>query len=176
VAGAGIPPSSIERVIGIFKAYCTRVGNGPFPTEEEGKAGETLREVGGEYGTTTGRPRRCGWFDGVVGRTVVKLNGITEIALTKLDVLDSFERIKVCRTYRSGGRRFEYFPTTVRALARCRPEYETLDGWKEAVTGAGRKALPRAAEKYVARLEELVGCRIRMISFGPDRRAVIERE
>jgi len=176
VAGAGIPPSAIERVIGIFKAYCTRVGNGPFPTEEKGKQGERLREVGGEYGTTTGRPRRCGWFDGVAGRTVVKLNGITEIALTKLDVLDSFERIKVCKAYRSGSRRHEYFPTTIRALERCKPEYEMLEGWNEKVKGAGRMKLPRTAEAYVARLEELVGCKIRLISFGPDRRAVIDRK
>lgn len=175
VAGAGVPPSSIEKVIGIFKAYCTRVGNGPFPTEEKGKLGDKLREVGGEYGTTTGRPRRCGWFDGVAGRTVVKLNGITEIALTKLDVLDSFERIKVCGAYRCGSRRNQYFPTTVRALERCKPEYETLDGWNEKVNNDGRMELPPTAVSYVTRLEELVGCKIRLISLGPDRRAVIER-
>jgi adenylosuccinate synthase len=176
VAGAGIPPSAIERIIGIFKAYCTRVGNGPFPTEEKGKQGVRLREVGAEYGTTTGRPRRCGWFDGVAGRTVVKLNGITEIALTKLDVLDSFGRIKVCKAYRSGSRRYEYFPTTIRALERCKPEYDMLEGWNEKVNGAGRMKLPRTADAYVTRLEELVGCKIRLISFGPDRRAVIDRK
>ena len=175
LAGVGIPPSSIDRVIGIFKAYCTRVGNGPFPTEEKGRVGEKLRELGGEYGTTTGRPRRCGWFDGVAGRTVIKLNGITEIALTKLDVLDSFDKIKMCTSYRCGKKRLDYFPTMVRELDRCKPDYEVLDGWRETSGGDGAKELPRAALAYVARLEEVVGCRIRIVSLGADRRAVIDR-
>jgi adenylosuccinate synthase len=175
VLGAGIPPSSIERVVGIFKAYCTRVGNGPFPTEERGRLGDVLRDRGGEYGTTTGRPRRCGWFDGPAGRTVVKLNAPTEIALTKLDVLDSFERIKVCGAYRCGGKRFEYLPATGRTLDRCRPEYEVLDGWKTATNGGHPAGLPPAAASYVAYLEELVGCRIGLISLGPERRAVLDR-
>jgi adenylosuccinate synthase len=175
VLGAGIPPKSIDRVIGIFKAYCTRVGNGPFPTEEKGRIGARLRDVGGEYGTTTGRPRRCGWFDGVAGRTVVKLNGITEVALTKLDVLDSFDQIKVCRAYRLGKERLEYFPTAVRALERCKPEYEVAEGWPERIRGNVTGNLPRAAEDYVSRLERIVGSRIRLISLGPDRQAVIDR-
>jgi adenylosuccinate synthase len=173
VAGAGIPASSIERVIGIFKAYCTRVGNGPFPTEEKGPLGKKLREIGGEYGTTTGRPRRCGWFDGVAGRTVVELNGITEIALTKLDVLDDFDKIKVCTGYRCGKKSVEYFPTTLRQVERCRPEYEVREGWRKR-TGRGC-ALPRGAVSYIERLERIVGCRIGIVSLGPDRRAVIER-
>jgi adenylosuccinate synthase len=175
VAGAGIPASSIDRVIGIFKAYCTRVGNGPFPTEEKGAVGKKLREIGGEYGTTTGRPRRCGWFDGVAGRTVVKLNGITEIALTKLDVLDSFEKIKVCTGYRCGKKDVDYLPTTLRQVERCRPEYEILEGWRKKTVGGGKGGLPRNALSYVERLERIVGCRIGIVSLGPDRRAVIER-
>jgi adenylosuccinate synthase len=175
VLGSGIPPQAIDRVIGIFKAYCTRVGNGPFPTEDRGKTGSELRRLGCEYGTTTGRPRRCGWFDGVAGRTVVKLNGISEIALTKLDVLDSFDRIKVCRAYRFGKETLEYFPTSVRTLERCKPEYDIAEGWVQDTDGNESATLPRAAEDYVARLEKLVGCRIRLISLGPDRQAVIDR-
>jgi adenylosuccinate synthase len=175
VLGSGIPPQAIDRVIGIFKAYCTRVGNGPFPTEDRGKTGSELRRLGCEYGTTTGRPRRCGWFDGVAGRTVVKLNGISEIALTKLDVLDSFDRIKVCHAYRFGKETLEYFPTSVRTLERCKPEYDIAEGWVQDTDGNESATLPRAAEDYVARLEKLVGCRIRLISLGPDRQAVIDR-
>jgi adenylosuccinate synthase len=175
IAGAGIPASSIERVIGIFKAYCTRVGNGPFPTEEKGAVGRKLREIGGEYGTTTGRPRRCGWFDGVAGRTVVRLNGITEIALTKLDVLDTFDKIKICRGYRCGKRELEYFPTVLKQVERCRPQYEVLDGWRSNAGGGGGGALPRNAVAYIERLEAVVGCRVGIVSIGPDRRAVLER-
>jgi adenylosuccinate synthase len=173
VTGAGIPASSIERVIGIFKAYCTRVGNGPFPTEEKGRVGRKLREIGGEYGTTTGRPRRCGWFDGVAGRTVNKLNGITEIALTKLDVLDTFDKIRVCTGYRCGKKSVEYFPNTLRQVERCKPVYEALAGWQKRTDGGG--SLPRNALAYVDRLETIVGCRVGIVSLGPDRRAVIER-
>lgn len=175
VAGAGIPASSIDRVIGIFKAYCTRVGNGPFPTEERGAIGRKLREIGREYGTTTGRPRRCGWFDGVAGRTVVKLNGITEIALTKLDVLDAFDKIKVGTGYRCGKKSVDYFPTTLRQVERCRPQYEILDGWRKRTDAGGKGGLPRNALAYVERLERIVECRIGIVSLGPDRRAVIER-
>ena len=175
IVGAGIPPSAIDRVIGIFKAYCTRVGNGPFPTEEKGRIGDALRDLGGEYGTTTGRPRRCGWFDGVAGRTVVKLNGLTEIALTKLDVLGSFERIKVCRAYRWGKKRFDFLPTTVRTLERCIPEYDVLDGWNTGTSANMHAELPARAASYIEYLEKLVGCRIGLISLGPERRAVIDR-
>lgn len=175
VVGAGIPPSAIERVVGIFKAYTTRVGNGPFPTEERGRVGDALRDLGGEYGTTTGRARRCGWFDGVAGRTAVRLNGLTDIALTKLDVLDSFERIKACRAYRFGKKRFEFLPTTTSTLERCKPEFDVLDGWNTKTNAGERGELPRKAAAYVAYLEELVGCRIGLISLGPERRAVIDR-
>jgi adenylosuccinate synthase len=173
VAGSGMPPSSINRVIGIFKAYCTRVGNGPFPTEETGKAAEKLREIGDEYGTTTGRPRRCGWFDAVGARTVVKLNGITDIAITKLDVLDSFKKIKVCTGYRLGRKRLEYFPTDIRSLERCKPEYEIIEGWDKPTSVNGKPKLPRKAAAYVRYLEKLVGCRVHFVSLGPDRRAMV---
>jgi adenylosuccinate synthase len=173
IAGSGLPPSSIDRVIGIFKAYCTRVGNGPFPTEELGKPAQTLREIGDEYGTTTGRPRRCGWFDAVAARTVVKLNGITDISITKLDVLDTFDEIKVCTGYRVGRKRYEYFPTDVRVLERCKPEYEIIKGWNKSTNSNGEPRLPRKAAAYVRYLEKLVGCRVHFVSLGPDRRAMV---
>jgi adenylosuccinate synthase len=172
--GAGLPPSSFTRIIGIFKAYCTRVGNGPFPTEDDGREGEELRRIGNEFGTTTGRPRRCGWFDAVAARTVIKLNGITDIALTKLDVLDSFDRIKVCTSYKMGKKQLDYFPVDTGALDRCKPQYEELEGWKRETAGRGASALPAAAVAYVRRLEELVGCRISFVSVGPERGAIYE--
>ena len=175
VSGTGLPPSAFTRVIGIFKAYCTRVGNGPFPTEDRGKMGNTLREIGNEYGTTTGRPRRCGWFDAVAARTVVKLNGLTEIALTKLDVLDTFDEIKVCTRYRAGKERPEIFPVNARTLEKCKPEYEVHDGWKQKSYVEGAVKLPRKAASYVRHLEKLVGCRIRLVSLGPERNAMIDR-
>jgi adenylosuccinate synthase len=174
VIGTGLPASALKRVIGIFKAYCTRVGNGPFPTEDRQKKGDRLRELGNEYGTTTGRPRRCGWFDAVAARTAVKLNGITDVALTKLDVLDTFGEIKVCTSYRCGKKRLEYFPNDVRSLARCKPHYEVLEGWKEKTNTANRSELPSKAAAYVSYLEELIGCRIDLVSLGPERDAMIK--
>jgi len=174
IVGSGLPALALQRVIGIFKAYCTRVGNGPFPTEDLRKNGDKLRELGSEYGTTTGRPRRCGWFDAVAARTAVRLNGITDIALTKLDVLDTFDEIKVCTSYRCGKDRLEYFPNDVRSLARCKPHYEVLEGWMENTNKADRSALPRKAAAYVSYLEELVGCRIDLVSTGPERSAMIK--
>jgi len=170
--GAGLPPSSFESVIGIFKAYCTRVGNGPFPTEDNGKYGEMLRRVGNEFGTTTGRPRRCGWFDAVAARTVVKLNGITEIALTKLDVLDGFDEIKVCTSYKIGKRTLDYFPIDTSLLDRCRPQYETIEGWQVTTSGLSTSTLPAAMTDYICRLESLVGCRVSYASVGPERGAI----
>ena len=172
--GTGLPPTSFGRVIGIFKAYCTRVGNGPFPSEDHGKAGNELRRVGNEFGTTTGRPRRCGWFDTVAARTVIKLNGITEIALTKLDVLDSFESIRVCTSYKVGKKRLDYFPTDIGLLERCRPHYEEFEGWRTETAGRGTSSLPKRAMAYVRRLEELVGCRVSLVSVGPERGAMYD--
>ena len=172
--GTGLPPSAFERIVGIFKAYCTRVGNGPFPTEDHTAQGQKLRDVGGEYGTTTGRPRRCGWFDAVAARTVVKLNGITEIALTKLDVLDAFEKVKVCTSYKVGKRSLDYFPADARELDAAKPRYEMFDGWSEPTKGKRLETLPPEAVHYVRALEEMVGCRIRLVSLGPERAAMVQ--
>ena len=172
--GTGLPPNAIDRIVGIFKAYCTRVGNGPFPTEDHGKSGDMLRDVGREYGTTTGRPRRCGWFDAVAARTAVRLNGVTEIALTKLDVLDDFEEIKVCTSYRQGKKRLDYFPTDCSTLEKCKPHYEVLKGWQASTDCRKRRDLPKEAAAYVSYLEELVGCKIRLVSMGPDRHKMLK--
>ncbi|MEJ2720112.1 MAG: adenylosuccinate synthase [bacterium] len=173
IAGTGLPPSAIDRVIGVFKAYCTRVGNGPFPTEEKGKVAKKLREIGNEYGTTTGRPRRCGWFDGVAARTVVALNGITEIAITKLDVLDTFDRINVCTGYRCGRKQLEYFPADVRTLDRCRPQYQVVEGWSGSARRRDESKLPPKAAAYMRYLEKLAGCPIHFVSLGPERGAMV---
>jgi adenylosuccinate synthase len=170
--GAGLPPSSFTRVIGIFKAYCTRVGNGPFPTEDDGEDGERLRQVGNEYGTTTGRPRRCGWFDAVAARTVVKLNGITDIALTKLDVLDGFGKIKLCTSYKVGNKTLDYFPTDTSLLDKCRQQYEEAEGWGVPTAGLSASTLPPQVTDYIRRLESLVGCRVSFASVGPERGAI----
>ena len=171
--GTGLPPGTLRRVVGIFKAYCTRVGNGPFPTEDVGEVGERLRRIGSEFGTTTGRPRRCGWFDAVAARTAVRLNGVTEIALTKLDVLDSFERIKVCTAYRMGGKTFHHFPADWESLRRCTPVYEEFPGWKMPAAGRDAAALPEGALAYIRSLERLVGCRVTLVSVGPERGAIL---
>ncbi|HEX5133591.1 MAG TPA: adenylosuccinate synthase [Candidatus Krumholzibacteria bacterium] len=172
--GTGLPPSSFDRIVGIFKAYCTRVGNGPFPTEEKGKVGQKLRDLGHEYGTTTGRPRRCGWFDAVAARTVVKINGVTDIALTKLDVLDTFAEVKVCTSYRVGKRTVEVFPADARDVAAVKPQYETIHGWETRTEGKALEELPPRAIAYIRRLEQLVGCRIHLVSLGPERSAMVE--
>ncbi len=171
--GTGLPPSAFERIVGIYKAYCTRVGNGPFPTEETGRVGERLRELGHEYGTVTGRPRRCGWFDAVAARTVVKINGMTDIALTKLDVLDTFASVKVCNAYRSGKRTLDVFPADARDVEGVVPKYETLPGWKEATAGRRLEDLPRPAVEYIRHLEQLVACPIHLVSLGPERSAMV---
>lgn len=176
-AGTGLPPAAVSRVLGVLKAYTTRVGAGPFPTELSDATGELLREAGGEYGATTGRPRRCGWFDAVVARHSVALNGCTEIALTKLDVLDGFETIEVCTGYELDGARTEAIPAGAAAVDRCMPVYEDVAGWK-ADTSSVREwdDLPAAAKSYVARIEELAGCRISMVSVGRERGAIIKRD
>jgi len=171
--GTGLPPAGFDAIIGIFKAYCTRVGNGPFPTEDKGAAGKKLREIGREFGTVTGRPRRCGWFDAVAARTVVKLNGITDVALTKLDVLDSFDSIKVCTSYRSGKTSIDVFPADARTVAGVKPVYEELPGWKQPTSGCELENLPAKAMSYIRHLEELIGCRIHLVSLGPERSAMV---
>ena len=172
--GAGIPSNAIGRIVGVMKAYCTRVGNGPFPTELTGVAGRKLREIGCEYGTTTGRPRRCGWFDAVAARTAVRLNGFTEIALTKMDVLDGFEKINICTSYRIGRRGLSHFPVNAQILARCRPQYETLEGWEQPLSELKGNRLPSRAKSYVNFLEKVIGCRVSMVSVGPERRSILQ--
>ena len=181
--GAGIGPTAVERVVGVYKAYQTRVGNGPMPTELFDDDARRLRDHGreqgsGEYGTTTGRPRRCGWFDGVLGRYTVALNGVTSVALTRLDVLAQFERIKVCVAYDLDGNRVTTLPGALQDALAVQPVYEELPGWQEDVTHARSLAdLPRAARDYVRRIEQLLGAPVDMISVGPEReQAIVTRD
>jgi adenylosuccinate synthase len=174
--GTGIPPTAIGRVIGVAKAYTTRVGSGPFPTELFDDAGVHLRKVGDEYGTTTGRERRCGWFDAVVGRYAVRVNGITDLVITKLDVLSGLDRVPICVAYEIDGRRVDHMPTTQTDFHHAKPIYEEMDGWWEDISKARTEAdLPANAQAYLARLEELCGTRISVIGVGPRRDDVIIR-
>jgi adenylosuccinate synthase len=168
--GSGASPRDIHEIIGISKAYVTRVGSGPFPTELLDATGEQLRQTGGEFGATTGRPRRCGWFDAMVVRYAVRVNGLTGIALTKLDVLSVFDTIKVCTGYICNGKPLETLPASLELFEKCQPVYEELPGWKSDITGAQTyDDLPQQARDYVKRLEELVGCQIVLVSVGPRR-------
>ena len=169
-AGLGIHPRSISGVIGVFKAYCTRVGTGPFPTEMQDKWAEDLREKAWEYGTTTGRARRIGWFDAVAGRYSQHINGFTSLVLTRLDVLDGFPSVKICVGYELDGEMLDHFPSGAAQLQRCVPVYEEMPGWTEPTEGATRvEQLPKEATAYVRRLEELIGCEFHLISTGPHR-------
>jgi adenylosuccinate synthase len=168
--GSGIGPDGVGYVLGICKAYTTRVGSGPFPTELQDDTGRRLGERGREFGTVTGRPRRCGWFDAVLVRQAVKLGGIKGLALTKLDVLDGFPTLKVCTAYSLQGQLLHHLPAGMGAQAAARPVYEELDGWEETTNGARSFAqLPANAVKYVKRLEELVECPVALLSTSPDR-------
>jgi len=168
--GSGASPRDIHEIIGISKAYVTRVGSGPFPTELLDATGEQLRQTGGEFGATTGRPRRCGWFDAMVVRYAVRVNGLTGIALTKLDVLSEFDTIKVCTGYTYEGRAMESLPAALEVFEKCQPVYEELPGWKSDITAARSfEELPVNAQAYVRRLEELAGCQIVLVSVGPRR-------
>ncbi|MFC2174523.1 adenylosuccinate synthetase [archaeon] len=170
--GLGIGPGVIEKVIGITKAYTTRVGNGPFPTELEDTDGKSLRERGKEFGATTGRPRRCGWFDSLVVKYAVRVNGINELVLTKLDILDGFEKVKVCVAYEKGGEKVMDLPPRLDGWA---PVYEEMPGWKSSQVES-YDALPQEAKDYVKRIESLVGAKIKMLSTGPGRNEVITRD
>jgi adenylosuccinate synthase len=173
--GSGIGPTQIDRVLGVFKAYATRVGGGPMPTELHGEMGDFIREKAGEYGATTGRPRRCGWFDGVAGRFSVRINGMTDVALTHLDIFDGFKSIKVCTGYMVDGRYTADFPTRTDTLERCEPVYEELPGWDECTEDMGDFAdLPQNARRYVNAISDLVGCRVSLVSMGPKREQIIE--
>lgn len=168
--GAGVGPTMIDRVIGVAKAYTTRVGEGPFPTELDGTLGELLCDRGAEFGTTTGRKRRCGWFDAVIGRYAVRINGIDCLAITKLDVLDELEEIKVCVAYEIDGQRCEDFPSSSRLFANCRPIYKTLPGWKQSTADCRTlEDLPRKALDYLKFLAELMKVPIAIVSLGASR-------
>lgn len=169
--GAGIGPTQVDRVVAVFKAYTTRVGGGPFPTEDTGTSGDQMRERGKEFGTTTGRPRRTGWFDGVVARYSARLNGVTQIAVTKLDILDQFAEIPICTGYRLDGEVIDSPPAEAEVYGRVEPVYETLPGWQEETSGIDSvQKLPAQAQRYLARIEELVGRPIIMVGIGPARR------
>jgi adenylosuccinate synthase len=175
--GTGIPPGAIDGVLGIVKAYTTRVGGGPFPGELEDEAGERLRQRGNEFGTVTGRPRRCGWFDAVAARYSVRLNGSSAVALTKLDVLDSLAEIPVCVGYRVSGSVVTEFPSCLQTLAKAEPVYEVCKGWQQETVGILEyEKLPAAARDYVSFLEEQIGSRVALISTGPRREETILRE
>jgi adenylosuccinate synthase len=168
--GSGVPPNRMDRVVGVLKAYTTRVGEGPFPTELNDAAGEDLRRLGREFGATTGRPRRCGWFDAVVARHAVMTCGVDEWALTKLDVLDTLATLNICTAYELDGRRIAHFPANVREVARCRPVYEELPGWQASTRQVARFAdLPENAKRYIARLEQVTGVPVGILSLGPRR-------
>jgi adenylosuccinate synthase len=172
--GTGIGPTAIDSVLGVVKAYTTRVGSGPFPTEIESEMGERLRELGGEYGATTGRPRRCGWFDSVVARYAARVNGLTGLALTKLDVLDSFHEIRICTGYLIQGERHDQFPDDLARIDQAEPIFETMPGWEADTTTARAVGdLPARARDYIDRLETLVGTPVEFVSVGTKREQII---
>ncbi|MDI6731139.1 MAG: adenylosuccinate synthase [Candidatus Margulisbacteria bacterium] len=173
--GAGVGPKDIDEVIGVVKAYITRVGSGPFPTEIEGKLGDDLREKGGEYGATTGRPRRCGWFDGVVMKFSARINSLSQLAVTKLDVLDGLDKINICTAYEYKGSKITDFPTDINRLALCKPVYEEAPGWKEDTSKiTNYQELPSNAKKYLDKLAEIAETKVSMISVGAERGQIIK--
>lgn len=172
--GAGVGPTSIDRVIGIAKAYTTRVGEGPFPTELKNEEGKLLREKGAEFGVTTGRPRRCGWVDAVILRYAARVNGLTDLAITKLDVLDEFETIKICVAYRYKGELLHEFPENINILEECVPEYIEMPGWREDITNITKyEDLPANTRDYIAKIEELCGVEHALLAVGPKRSQTI---
>jgi adenylosuccinate synthase len=173
-SGSGVGPQKIHQVIGISKAYTTRVGSGPFPTELDGPEGETLRREGAEFGATTGRSRRCGWFDAVGVRHAVRMNGMTGIALTKLDVLSGFKKIPICIAYRYQGKSIDEFPASTKVMQQAEPVYEEMEGWNGPLDNVRQFAdLPRAAQNYVRRIEQIIGTEIILVSVGPGREQTI---
>src|SRR5436305_8279743 len=175
--GLGVPPKAIGAVLGVVKAYTTRVGEGPFPTELTGAMGTLLRDSGNEYGAVTGRPRRCGWYDAVAARYGVRINGLDALALTKLDVLDGLEQLDICTAYTCGDRTLTEFPSDLSQLAACQPVYESMPGWKAPTKGCRRyEDLPEAARQYIARLEEISGVRAGIVSTGSERDDTILRK
>jgi len=175
--GLGIPPTKIDRILGIAKAYTTRVGEGPFPTELTGELGEAIRQRGGEFGATTGRPRRCGWLDIVALRYSSTINGFTGIGLTKMDILDGMEKINICVGYKYNGKIYDTFPTDLEMLIRCEPVLQEIDGWKESTSGIKDiRHLPKNALKYIKLIEDLISTKIQIISTGPKRDEIIVLE
>jgi adenylosuccinate synthase len=174
--GAGVPPQAVQNFVGIMKAYSTRVGGGPFPSEQNNNIGDYIRERGNEYGTTTRRPRRCGWFDAMAVRYTVDLQGITAIVLTLLDVLSDLDHLQICTGYKYRGQRLDYFRADMDTLAEVEPIYETLPGWRGNITGCRNFGeLPPEAQQYVKRLEQLVGAPIKLVSVGAERTATLLR-
>ena len=172
--GAGLGPRKIDHTLGVFKAYCTRVGSGPLPTELNDETGNYIREKAQEFGTTTGRPRRCGWFDAVAARFSMRINGFTSVALTRLDVLDDMPELKICTGYKLDGQIITNFPASITSLAKCQPVYEVLPGWQSPTTGITEyEQLPTQARQYVGRLEELISCPASIISVGMRREETI---
>ena len=175
--GSGVPGNWMGQILGVCKTYATRVGGGPFPTEQDNDKGQHIRDLGNEYGTTTGRPRRCGWFDAVAVRYTARLGGVTSVALTMLDVLSELPEIEVCVAYELDGQRIDYFPGHVNELRRLKPIYETVLGWQTDVTGArSLDDLPVAAINYIRHLEKLIDRKIEYVSVGPDRAQTIHIE
>jgi len=172
--GAGLSPKQIAQILGVFKAYCTRVGSGPLPTELKDEIGDLIRERAHEYGTTTGRPRRCGWFDAVAARFSTRINGFTRAAITRLDVLDTLPRLKICVGYKLDGEEIAHFPANASHLERCQPIYEELPGWQAPINNIRKyRQLPSEARRYVSRIEELIGCPVSLISVGEAREQTI---
>ena len=173
-AGAGVGPEKLNYILGITKAYCTRVGSGPFPTELNDAVGEELRRKGNEFGAVTGRPRRCGWFDGAALRRAVQINGLTGLAVMKLDVFDGMDKVKLAVGYKVDGQKVDLMPYGADAAARCEPVYEEFPGWKQSTFGITRwEDLPESARQYLTRLSEVAGCPIALVSTGPDRNQTI---
>jgi len=174
--GTGLPPTAFNEVIGVMKAYVTRVGEGPFPTEENSEIGEKLRKEGSEFGATTGRPRRCGWFDVVAAQYSVRINGLTSVALTKLDVLDSFDDIKICTSYEFEGEKVDNFPASLELLSQCRPIYETYPGWNQNISEITNfNDLPQNTKKYIQAIEKYCGIPAKHISVGVNRNQIIQQ-
>jgi len=174
--GAGLGPTRLDRALGVYKAYCTRVGGGPMPTELHDETGELIRERAHEYGTTTGRARRCGWLDTVAARYSSRINGLTGAVITRLDILDVLPSLKICVGYELDGKKIDYFPGSITALARCKPVYEELPGWQTDTTDIRTfEQLPEAARQYVLRVEELIACPVNLICVGPGREQAIEK-
>ena len=174
--GAGIGPNKMNGILGVFKAYCTRVGGGPFPTELKDEIGDQIRERAHEFGTTTGRPRRCGWFDGVAARFSQRINSFTGMAITRFDILDTMPTLKVCTGYKMNGKLINFFPASIGILAKCEPVYEEVPGWLTSTENLRNyQDLPIAAKNYVKRLEELTGCNANLICVGPAREQTIEK-